>query len=341
MRDLARLPKAELHIHLEGSMRPATVRELADRQGRSVPAALGAQGWTRFRDNIHFIEQYTEVCDLLGELEDFRRVGYEFCQDLAAQGVVYAEVVFSPSQHAARMGDWFGPIEAVLDGLAQGERAFGVVTRLSPDIIRDLGMEQARRTVEVALKFLGGGVVAINSAGSERARPGVYADLVGAAVAAGLHSVPHAGEWAGPQNIWETLASLKPERIGHGISAVEDPVLLAHLADIGMPLEVCPTSNVATGVVASLREHPFDRLRAAGVVVTLNSDDPGMFGSWLTDEYTIAREVFGLNDDELAELARTGARSSFADEDVKAGIEAGIDAWLAAAPGAATSAPRS
>jgi adenosine deaminase len=341
MRDLARLPKAELHIHLEGSMRPATVRELADRQGRSVPAALGAQGWTRFRDNIHFIEQYTEVCDLLGELEDFRRVGYEFCQDLAAQGVVYAEVVFSPSQHAARMSDWFGPIEAVLEGLAQGERAFGVVTRLSPDIIRDLGMEQARRTVEVALKFLGGGVVAINSAGSERARPGVYADLVGAAVAAGLHSVPHAGEWAGPQNIWETLASLKPERIGHGISAVEDPVLLAHLADIGMPLEVCPTSNVATGVVASLREHPFDRLRAAGVVVTLNSDDPGMFGSWLTDEYTIAREVFGLNDDELAELARTGARSSFADEDVKAGIEAGIDAWLAAAPGAATSAPRS
>ncbi|MDP9328308.1 MAG: adenosine deaminase [Actinomycetota bacterium] len=341
MRDLARLPKAELHIHLEGSMRPATVRELADRQGRSVPAALGARGWTRFRDNIHFIEQYTEVCDLLGELEDFRRVGYEFCQDLAAQGVVYAEVVFSPSQHAARMGDWFGPIEAVLDGLAQGERTFGVVTRLSPDIIRDLGMEQARRTVEVALKFLGGGVVAINSAGSERARPGVYADLVGAAVAAGLHSVPHAGEWAGPQNIWETLASLKPERIGHGISAVEDPVLLAHLADIGMPLEVCPTSNVATGVVASLREHPFDRLRAAGVVVTLNSDDPGMFGSWLTDEYTIAREVFGLNDDELAELARTGARSSFADEDVKTGIEAGIDAWLAAAPGAATSAPRS
>jgi adenosine deaminase len=341
MRDLARLPKAELHIHLEGSMRPATVRELADRQGRSVPAALGAQGWTRFRDNIHFIEQYTEVCDLLGDLEDFRRVGYEFCQDLAAQGVVYAEVVFSPSQHAARMGDWFGPIEAVLDGLAQGERAFGVATRLSPDIIRDLGMEQARRTVEVALKFLGGGVVAINSAGSERARPGVYADLVGAAVAAGLHSVPHAGEWAGPQNIWETLAFLKPERIGHGISAVEDPVLLAHLADIGMPLEVCPSSNVATGVVASLREHPFDRLRAAGVVVTLNSDDPGMFGSWLTGEYTIAREVFGLNDDELAELARTGARSSFADEDVKAGIEAGIDAWLAAAPGAATSAPRS
>ena len=341
MRDLARLPKAELHIHLEGSLRPATVRDLADRQARRVPSALGPDGWTRFRDNIDFIEQYTEVCGLLGELEDFRRVGYEFCQDLAAQGVVYAEVVFSPSQHAARMGDWFGPIEAVLDGLAQGERAFGVVTRLSPDIIRDLGLEQARRTVEVALKFLGSGVVAINSAGSERAKPGVYADVVGTAVAAGLHSVPHAGEWAGPQNIWETLASLSPERIGHGITAVEDPALLAHLADTRMPLEVCPNSNVATGAVASLQEHPFARLREAGVVVTLNSDDPGMFGSWLTDEYVIAREVFGLNDDELAQLARVGVRSSFADESVKAGIEAGIDSWLAAGTAVATPARRS
>lgn len=339
MRDLARLPKAELHIHLEGSIRPETVRELADRHGLRVPAALGAEGWAAFRDNFDFIEQYVEVCGLLGDLEDFRRVAYEFCHDLAAQNVRYAEVVFSPAQHAARVGDWFGPIEAVLDGLAQGERAFGVVTRLSPDIIRDLGMEQARRTVEVALKFLGGGVVAINSAGSERARPGVYADLVGAAVAAGLHSVPHAGEWAGARNIWETLASLTPERIGHGISAVEDPILLAHLADIRMPLEVCPTSNVATGAVASLQDHPFNRLREAGLVITLSSDDPGMFGSWLTDEYTVARDVFGLGDDELAEVARAGVRASFADEDVKTGIEAGIDAWLAS--GVATSSPRS
>ncbi len=310
-------------------MRPETLRELADRQGRPVPTALAAEGWTRFRDNMHFIDQYTEVCGLLGDLEDFRRLAYELCHDLAGQGVRYAEVVFSPAQHAARMGDWFGPIEAVLDGSRAGERAFGVVTRLAPDIIRDLGMEQARRTVEVALKFLGGGVVAINSAGSERARPGVYAELVGDAVAAGLHSVPHAGEWAGPQNIWDTLASLRPERIGHGISAVGDPALLSHLAEIQMPLEVCPTSNVATGAVASLGQHPFNRLREAGVVVTLNSDDPGMFGSWIADEYAIARDVFGLGDDELAEIARAGVRSSFADDDVKAGIEAGIDAWLA------------
>jgi adenosine deaminase len=340
MRDLARLPKAELHIHLEGSMRPETVRELADRRGRAVPAALGAEGWTPFRDSLHFIEQYTQMCELLGGLDDFRRVGYELCQDLVAQDVRYAEVVFSPSQHAARIGDWFGPIEAALDGLAAGERAFGVVTRLSPDIIRDLGMEQAQRTVEVALKFLGGGVVSINSAGSERARPGVYADLVRAAVAAGLHSVPHAGEWAGPRNIWETLASLSPERIGHGISAVEDPALLAHLADIRMPLEVCPTSNVSTGAVATLPEHPFNRLREAGVVVTLNSDDPGMFGSWLTDEYEIARDVFGLSDGELAELARAGVRSSFADPEVKVGIETGIDAWLAAGTEPVTPARR-
>ncbi|MBI3647920.1 MAG: adenosine deaminase [Actinobacteria bacterium] len=329
MRDLARLPKAELHIHLEGSIRPETVRELADRTGRRPPEALGPAGWSGFRDNLHFIEQYVAVCELLSDLDDFRRIGHDLCRDLQAQGVRYAEAVFSPAHHAGRLGDWFGPTEAVLDGFAAGERDFGVVARLAPDIVRDMGMEQAQGTVEVALKFLGGGVVAINCAGSERARPGIYADLVHRAVAAGLHSVPHAGEWAGPQNVWETLESLAPERIGHGVRSIEDPSLVERLAELQLPLEVCPTSNVATGVFNSMAEHPFNRLREAGVVVTLNSDDPGMFGSWVADEYRVAREEFGLSDEELAEVARAGVRASFADEALKTQVLAGIDAWLA------------
>ncbi len=330
MRDLFALPKAELHIHLEGSIRVETLREIADRDGKPLPSALHESGW-RFDDFVQFIDQYGQACALLGELDDFRRIGHEFCEDLAAQGVRYAEAVFSPAQHAGRLGDWFGPIEALLDGLAAGARDAGVICALEPDIIRDLGMEQAEGTLEVALKYAGRGVVAINCAGSERFAVEPFADLFRRAKEAGLRSTPHAGEWAGAENIWTTLHLLEPDRIGHGIRSIEDPELVRRLADIGMPLEVCPSSNVATGAWPSLEDHPFPRLRDAGLVVTLNSDDPAMFGSWVTHEYEIARNGFGLADEELADVARAGVRSSFADEPLKRSIEAGIDAWLAGA----------
>jgi adenosine deaminase len=330
MRDLSALPKAELHLHLEGAMRRETVLDLVDRQGLPVPSGLGEEGW-RFADHLDFIEQYIAMCGLMNDLEDFRRLAHEVCEDLAANGVRYAEVVFSPSNHADRLGgDWFGPIEAVLDGLAAGERDTGVVVRLGPDIVRDLGLEQADRVLEVVLKYAGRGVVALNCAGSERTDVGLFARHFRAAKDAGLRSIPHAGEWAGPSNVWATLASYQPDRIGHGVAAARDPELARRLADLGIPLEVSPLSNVATGVFASLEDHPFDRLREAGVVVTLNSDDPPMFGAWLADVYEAARSTWGYGDEVLAEISRTGVRASFADDDLKASIERGIDAWLAA-----------
>ena len=329
MRDLARLPKAELHIHLEGSIRTDTIRELAERQGLAVPQALGPDGWS-FDHADHFIEQYGVACDLLNTLEDFRRIAREFCADLAANGVRYAEVVFSPAQHAGRLGDWIGPIEAVLDGFVAGERDSGVVCRLEPDVIRDLGMDAAEGTLEVALQFAGRGVVALNCAGSERNPPAPFADLFRRAREGGLHSVPHAGEWNGPQSVWDTLEHLQPERIGHGVRSIEDLELVQRLVELQIPLEVCLTSNVRTGVVPDYAHHPFMRLREAGVVVTLNSDDPPMFGSWPADEYRVAREEFGLDDDALAEVARTGVRSSFADEHRRRELLADIDRWLAA-----------
>jgi adenosine deaminase len=329
MRDPVTLPKAELHIHLEGSIRVETVRDLAERQGLPLPAGLGPDGW-RFDHFDHFIEQYGAACDLLNDLEDFRRIAREFCADVAANGVRYAEVVFSPAQHAGRLGDWHGPIEAVLDGFAAGEREHGVTCRLEPDVIRDFGVADAERTLEVALAYADRGVVALNCAGSERNPPAPYADLFRRARTAGLHSVPHAGEWNGPQSVWDTLAHLAPERIGHGVRSIEDPALVDHLAALQIPLEVCPTSNVRTGVYASYAEHPFVRLRDRGVVVTLNSDDPPMFGAWIADEFRVAREAFGLDDAALADVARAGVRASFADDGLKAGIERGIDAWLTA-----------
>jgi adenosine deaminase len=331
MRDLIALPKAELHIHLEGSIRVDTLRELAGRRGASVSSALGPDGSWSFAGHEQFIERYGEVCDLLHDLDEFRRIALELIQDLASQGVRYAEVVFSPAQHAGRLGDAYGPIEAVLDGFAAGERETGVVARLAPDVIRDFGLQRAEETLEVALRYVDRGVVSLNCAGSERGAIAPYSDIFRRAVEGGLHSTPHAGEWSPPANVWETLEYLRPERIGHGVRSFEDPRLVERLAELRLPLEICPTSNVATGVYATLEEHPFPRLRDAGVVVTINSDDPAMFGSWVSDEYRVAREVFGYGDEDLAELARAGVCASFADGDVKAAILSDIDAWLGAA----------
>jgi adenosine deaminase len=337
MRDLRALPKAELHIHLEGAMRIETLRELAERQGLPLPSGLGEDGW-RFRSGHDFIEQFTAMCGLLNDLDDFRRLGHEVSQDLAATGVLYAEAVFSPSNHAARLGDdWYGPIEAVLDGLAAGARELGATVRLTPDIVRGMGTAVADRVLEVTLRFAGRGVVALNCAGSER--PGIEPLDVyfRAAREAGLGSVPHVGEWAGPQNVWDTLDAFAPDRIGHGISASQDRSLMQTLVDRGITLDVSPLSNVATAAVPSLAEHPFPRLRDAGVTVTLNSDDPPMFGNaWLSDVFASAAQTWGLTDEELAQIARAGVRASFADVVTKSEIEHGIDAWLAApaeAPG--------
>jgi adenosine deaminase len=328
MRDLRTLPKTELHIHLEGSVRQETIRELADRDGLPLPHGLSDEGW-RFRDFLDFIQNYAETCAVLTRLDDFRRIGEETCAELAANGVRYAEAVFSPSNHAPKMGgDWVGPLEAVLDGLEAGRRTHGVQIQVAPDVIRDLGVEEGERVLEAAMKFAGRGVVALNSAGSEQHPIPPFAPLFRRARDAGLRSVPHAGEWAGPANVWETLEHFAPDRIGHGVRAIEDPLLVEHLAGRGIPLEVSPVSNVATGVYPSLEHHPLMELRDAGVVVTLNSDDPPMFHAWIADVYDEVRRVWAADDDALADIAAAGVHASFADDATKASILADIDRWL-------------
>jgi adenosine deaminase len=331
MRDLRTLPKVELHLHVEGSVRASTLREWADRDGKTTPHGLGPDDVWRFTDPPDFIRNYTELCALMGSLEDFHRAGEELCEDLAANGVRYAEAVFSPSNHAPRFGgDRVGPLEAILDGLAAGERATGVRVRLCPDVVRDMGPGEGEHVVELAIAYADRGVIGLNGAGSERTDVEAFAHLFHRAKDAGLASLPHAGEWAGPENIRATIAHYRPDRIGHGITAIDDPALVRELADRALPLEISPVSNVATGASASFESHPFMALRDAGVVVTLNSDDPPMFGAWLADVYERARDTWGLGDAELAELARTAVRTSFADEDRKRGILRDIDGWIGA-----------
>jgi adenosine deaminase len=338
MRDLRSLPKVELHLHLEGSVRPDTLRELADRDGAPLPHGMTHDGWT-FGGPLDFIDNYLELCQLFATLEDFRRVAVEVCEDLAATGVHYAEAVFSPGNHARRLDeDWFGPIDAVLDGLAAGERDHGVRVWLCPDIVRDNGLDDAQRTLEVALRYAGAGVVALNCAGSERTGVQQFAWMFRKAARAGLKSVPHAGEWAGPDNVRATIEHLRPDRIGHGVRAIEDAALVQELAARRIPLEVCPVSNVATGVYERIEDVPLLRLRDADVPVTINSDDPTMFGGWLTDVYAAARDAWALSDDELAGFAKAAVDASFAEDERKAALREQIDAWLAA-PVAPAEAP--
>jgi adenosine deaminase len=332
MPTLTSLPKAELHIHVEGSVRVSTLRELAARDGLPLPPALREDDRWMFAGPMDFIENYIAACSLLTRLDDFRRIAAEFCEDLAATGVRYAEAVFSPGNHARRFDDdWFGPIEAVLEGLAAGERAHGIVVRLCPDIVRDMGLGDAERALQVALRYAGEGVVALNAAGSERTGIEQFDGFFDRARAAGLRAVPHAGEWAGAENVRATIRHYRPDRIGHGVHAIDDQALVDELSRTHLPLEVCPVSNVATGAYPDLSTHPFPALRAAGVVVTLNSDDPTMFGGWLTDVYEASRDAWALTDADLAELARTSVAVSFADDELKARLRAGIDDWLAGA----------
>jgi aminodeoxyfutalosine deaminase len=227
------------------------------------------------------------------------------------------------------------PIEAYTEAIetarVEAQRDFGLVLRWIYDIPGEFGVPSADETLDYALHHRPEGLVGFGLGGPEI---GVarqqFQPHFEAARAAGLHSVPHAGETTGPQTVWDSLTLLHAERIGHGTSSAQDPALLRHLAESGVPLEVCPSSNIATRAVATLEDHPIRAFRDAGVTVTVNSDDPPMFGTTLNREYAIAADLLGLDESGLAELARTGVRASFAPRDVKDRVLAEIDAHVAA-----------
>jgi adenosine deaminase len=326
-RDLVSLPKVDLHLHLEGSMRPTTVVELAERYGVDLPEGL-REGRYEFRDFRHFIDEFVAGIACLRELDDFRRIAHELAEDEAAEGVRYAEVMVSLPDHRARFEDWDAVLEAVLEGLADGERDVGIVSRVIVDVVRGIDLRLSRRAMEVGVRHRDAGVVGIGVGGEERFGPEPYEEIFLAGIAGGLHSVPHAGENEGPASIRGAVHQLRAERIGHGIRIVEDPELVAEVRDQGIALDVCPTSNVMTRSVPSLEEHPLPSMLDAGLVCTLASDDPTMFDSPLAGEYELCRSAFGFSDERLAEIARNGVRASFADDTLKEDLQAGIDAWL-------------
>jgi adenosine deaminase len=328
VRDLLTLPKVDLHVHLEGSMRATTVVELAERYGVELPEGL-REGRYDFRDFRHFIDEWVAGLACLRRSEDFRRIALEFCEDQAAHGVRYAEVSFSLPDHAERFDDWDGPMAGVLEGLAEGER-FGVRCRVYVDVVRGIDMRVSRRAMEVAAAYLDRGVIGIGLGGEERFPPEPYAGIFREGRARGLRSIPHAGETHGPESIRGAIEALGAERIGHGIRILEDRALVQEVCSRRIGLDVCPTSNVMTRSVPSLAEHPLGAMLDAGLICTLASDDPSMFHSGLVSEYEVCRRVLGFDDERIAALARNGVQASFADDEMKTGLERDIDAWLAA-----------
>lgn len=326
---IAGVPKAELHVHHVGSASPRIVAELAARnEGESpVPADPDRLAdYFAFRDFDHFVEVYLSVMDLITDAEDLRVLTYGVARDLAEQQVRYAEVTVTPYSHVERGIPAPAVCEAIEDARIAAERDLGIVLRWCFDIPGEAGLPAAEATRDIALEHGPDGLISFGLGGPEigvsRAQFAPYFD---AARAAGLHSVPHAGETGGPDSIWDALRHLGAERIGHGIAAMRDPALVSHLADHAIPLEVCPTSNVRTGAVASLDEHPMAQLVAAGVTVSINSDDPPMFATTLNREYEVAATLLDLDAAGVTDLAKAAVDASFLPDHAKATLRGEID----------------
>jgi aminodeoxyfutalosine deaminase len=329
---IAALPKVELHVHLVGSAPVPTVLELARRHpGRGVPAdEEELREFYQFRDFAHFIDVYETVSGLLTEPEDITTLVGGIARELAAQNVRYAEIQAAPYPFQ-NLGMPDPVIREALDAGARDARAHGVRIGYIIEFPGHHADRHARSALRLALENAPEATVGFGIGGIEAGRApytGLIRDVFAAATAAGLHSVPHAGETTGPETVWEAIQHLRAERIGHGITSLGDPWLVAWLAERQLPIDVSPTSNVRTRCVPAIADHPLPRMLEAGLLVTLNSDDPPMFGTTLANEYHVAARDLGLSPAQLAGLAANGVRASFLDTAAKDALLAEITAVL-------------
>jgi aminodeoxyfutalosine deaminase len=325
------LPKTELHLHLEGSVDPSTLSELSRRhpaplvttnpeyrnveESGRVFTEEEARELYQYEHFTGFLRAFKTVTERLRTAEDYELVTYRLMQKLRAENVVHAEVYISAGVVQWR-GQEFSPLfEGAERGRQRGERDFGISLYWILDAVRHFGIERAQSVVDEAIRLRSHNVVGIGIGGDERcAGPEQFRELYANAGTNGLRLTVHAGETVGPESIWGALRELQPDRIGHGLRAIEDPELVRRLAKEKIPVEICITSNVMTGCCARIENHPVRKLFDAGVQVVLNTDDPDMFRTTLQREYEIARDVFAFSEAELRELARNSFRASFLPE---------------------------
>ena len=330
MRDWTTMPKAELHLHLEGAIPVPTLWELIEHHGGDLLIKTEAQlvDWFTYSDFAHFMETWNWMNGFLRTYDDFTFASEAVARHLVAQNIVYAESFFSPSDFRAHGLKPQGIARAIRAGL---DRVDGVEIALIVDLVRDRGPEGTAQTL-AAVKEVSAetGIIGIGIGGFEAAHPPEqFADVYNDAREAGFRLTAHAGEEAGPESVWGALLALGAERIGHGVRSIEDPQLIDHLVERQIPLEVCPTSNLRTGVVAHWDQHPVGRLIDAGVKVTINTDDPAMFDANLAAEFSILEERFGLDEAAIKRLSLAVVESSWADEATRVSLTERVEDWWA------------
>ena len=327
------MPKVELHVHLEGAIEPETLLALARRNQVALPAdtLAGLRSWYTFTDFAHFVEIYLAVSACICSPEDIELIAREFLASQAAQSIRYSEVTYTAFTHYHFKGLPFRDQLAALNrARAWAAAELGVTTGLVIDIPRSITAEDGLLVADWAIDGMGDGVVALGLGGPEIGNPPEkFSAAFARARAAGLPGVPHAGETVGPESVWGALRALDPVRIGHGVRCLEDAALVEELRARQIPLEVCPTSNVCLGVAPSIAEHPLPRLLAEGLYVTLNSDDPPMFNTTLTDEYLAVARAFGWGAAELERLTINAVRAALLPAAARAELEARFAAEFA------------
>ena len=308
---LVALPKAELHLHLEGSIVPATLLELRQRHDEEGATLAEVEQLYNFTDFAGFLVAFKNITAHLRTPDDYELITYRLMERFKAQNIFHAEVTVSVGVCLWRKQDFATIFEGLERGRRHGERDFGVSLLWIFDAIRQFGAEKAQPVLDLAIQFRDRNVTAFGIGGDElKGPPELFHDVYARAAEHGLHLVAHAGESAGPESIWGAL-NLKSERIGHGLTAAQDPELIEELAQRQVPIEICVTSNLRTGCCPDLAQHPVRRYFDEGLMLTLNTDDPAMFRTTLVDEYRLAQEHFGFTDDHLRELARNSFEASF------------------------------
>jgi aminodeoxyfutalosine deaminase len=328
---ILRLPKAELHLHLEGAVDAETLSELSRKHARPFPwennrykpmpdshkelTVVQARKLYQYRDFTGFLIAFKSVTERLREPEDYELITYRLMKKLAAEGVLHAEVFISVGVVFWRGQDFDALFAGMEQGRKRGERDFGVSLLWIFDAVRHFGPEEGRKVVDKAVQFRDCNVVGIGIGGDERmAGPEIFDEVYLYAAEQGFRLTAHAGETVGPQSIWGALNLLHAERIGHALHAFQDEELMKHLVEKQVPLEICISSNVRTGCCHDISSHPVRRYFDAGAMVTLNSDDPEMFGTSIAREYQLAQNIFGFTNDNLRQMAMNSFKASFLPE---------------------------
>ncbi len=321
---IRQMPKVELHVHLEGSIRPETLLKLSRRNGVELPVSTLEEidDWIQFTDFAHFIEVYIAICNCLRTPDDFELITAEFLQGQAEQNILYSEVIFTPYTHInnVSMDDQLAAINRARN---RAESDLGVRMALVPDFARQMRpIEDSISVAKWAINNRDNGIIAFGLGGPEIGHPPeLFKEAFDLAYAAGLPSLPHAGETEGPASIWGALNTLHAVRIGHGVRCLEDPALVTYLKDNQIPLDVSPTSNVCLIVVPSLDQHPLPQLLAEGLLVTINSDDPPLFSTTLTDEYLHIANTFGFDQTQIQQFVLNAIRSSLLPKNEQLSLE--------------------